>query len=252
MLAIAIAIAIAIGAAVAAGCGPDTEPGADLAARDRAIESLAGRLGNTLLAPPLHQSLDELLPNVRFNVDSGSPSSLVDSVVVGEIDDATPGRSQIMLEEPDGPLAMVDFEDIRAMVRTVHLSVDVDEEIGSDVVGDRITVGLVIPAEVDPEVTMRGLESMGPVVLFLRDDSVVFDYDDALYSIVGNGTFLGLIGNSGEIDFPVIRRTESSSMPETMFAGVTLDTLREAASGPERVIPMTTPSGGGFPQRSGP
>lgn len=247
---VAIAGAVVFLGTALTGCGREEDPVADPAAREYAVEHLADRVAMISSVPSWSRSIDEMLPNVGFSVDGADPVSLVDSVVVGEINDAAPGRSQVMLEEPDGPLAMVEFENPQAMVRTVHLSVDVAEELGSSVADDRITVGLAIGANVDPEMVMRGLESMGPVLLFLRDDSAVFDYDDSLYSIGGNGTFLGVIGDGGEVDFPIIRRTEGSGVPDRRFVGVTLDALREAASAPERVIPMTTPESG-FPQRSG-
>ncbi len=238
--------------AVLAGCGngsTEVDAGASAASRQYAIDHLVARASAGFRGRPVYQAATELLPNVKFQVDGGAPEPLAEAVVVGEITDAAPGRSQVLFGEDEPDLAMVEFENPRAIARTVHLTVAVDERIGPTEVGDSVGVGLAIDANVDPELIMEGLETLGTVLLFLRDGGPVFEYDPSLYSIMENGGFILTVGPGGELAFPLSGRGEASLTAEerAMFAGLTLADLRDAADAPERVIPISM--AGGIPSR---
>lgn len=240
---------------VVSSCGAEREadPSAaqQAAARTAVVDNLAARIAMTAGFPPLYQSPLELLPNVKFKVDSAPAEALSDAVVTGRITEVEPGVSQVSSGEDS--VALADFEDCRAMARTLHLEVSVDEELGPTDVSGSVRVGLAIGASVDPNEMMAGLESLGQVLLFLSAESAVFDYDPSLYRILENGALLGVVGADGRVEFPVQAQlhVEGSLSPEEMreFSQYTVDDLREAAAEPERVISLSTPAGGGPPVR---
>lgn len=127
-------------AAVTGACGNDDSIDS-AAARRYAIDHLTARAGSTSRIT-FYESVNELLPSVSFRVDSQPPKPLVAAVVVGKVIAVEPGRGFVVdgVDGIDG--RAVDFSDPKALWRTVHLTIAVQERLGQDERRETVKVGL--------------------------------------------------------------------------------------------------------------
>jgi hypothetical protein len=193
---------------------------------------LKARQGATGRVQPF-TSLTGLLENVDYRMPGRPTGPLTEAVVVGEVVDVEPGRG-FRVEGDDAPGGIeTDFDDPRALWRTVHVSVAA-ESVVSGTVGEQLLVGFAF----DPDVPIAQVEadfrSFGRILLFLNR-SPVFAYDPSVYGTVFDGGLLGLVDDGGDIQLPVLEDTEEADLLE---GASTVDELREAAKQPRRVIEL--------------
>lgn len=235
---------------VASACGSDAararEPSqVDLRAT---VEHLSGRadMGDRLLP---YASFEEILPNVSYRYDDEEPFRFSESLLVGEVVGAAPGRGRKQAaderESPDG--VVTEFRDPAAVSRTLHLEVAVHRVLaGPELPRKVVRVGLAIGANVDPDVVVRGLRALGTIALPLTKSSPVFSYDTDLYSIVQDGALVVSVGEDGTLDLPFKPGAEGREFLGNLQ---TLDDLQNSAASPARELRFETV--GGAPRRIG-
>ncbi len=179
-------------------------------------------------------SLAEFLPNTQYLVPDGNLVRLSDAVVVGHVTSVSPGRA-FHYSDDEHATTEVSFDDPRAMWRTAHAEVAVTEVLSGQVEVGTIVVGVGVGPSFD--VLAAGLPALGDLLLVLDSSSAVYDYDPALWSVAEDQAVLAEIGSDGRLTFPAL---EPSRAEQFVAANPTLDSLREAARQPARVVPFET------------
>lgn len=159
-------------------------------------------------APP---TIINLLPNARYSVEGEAPSPdpPTELAVVGTVVEVVPGAAMDDGESHPERAYQVQWDSERADWKTVHLHIDVEEEIAGEAPAD-LVVGLSTSPDVDVADMARQLRGLGRVVLLLRDGGAVFDYDDSLYAIPLDGGRGGTPGGRGRGAVPRPRTSEVS------------------------------------------
>ena len=204
---------LVLGILLPASCGSDGE----------ALEHIAHRADSGSRVRP-YSSLIELRDLVIERKESGVGN---ESVVVGTITEVSRGGS-FSWDVNDTTDTVVKtqypFGDDRAMVHTIHLTVDVSEVIAPPSKKNigTITVGLAVDSEIGFDSVENDYSDLGTVVLFLTQ-SAVFDYEPGIYGIFEGGALMGVLKNDGTLRFPTLLE------PEVLLGGnrtIALDTLR--------------------------
>lgn len=189
----------------------------------------AGAAGSRAVAA---DSLVEFLPNTQFLARNGALVTLSDAVVVGHVTSVVPGRAFHYSDEAHSTTE-VPFDDPRAMWRTAHAEVVVTEVLAGQVTEGTIRVGVGVPPSFD--VLAAGLPALGDLVLFLDSSSPVYDYEPGLWSVAFDGEAMAEVEPDGRLSLPAV---EPYFAERWLAVTPTLDSLREAARQPVRVLPF--------------
>lgn len=205
-----------------AGCG-GTGPGA--------IEALAARQQSGT-GSSVFRDVSELTVNHLYQVGDKTPAPVTTAVIRGRIAEVAQGRAFAVPggDAPDGTLT--DFDDGDAQWRTFHLTVNVAEAISGDVPGAAVVVGLAFGPAAELDTVRKDLLAMGEMVFFL-ERSPVFGYDPTVYGIVGDGSLLATVSETGQLALPVLDSERERSL---LSRGGTLTELRAIAKEPPVVI----------------
>lgn len=188
----------------------------------------------------------EVLPNATLRASDRDYRSISELVVLGKVAEVQPGVSRAWLEvdpetgEERETMIALPFNDPTAQSTTVHLVFQITEVIGIDesevplvTAGQEVSVGLALGPQVDLEQVSGDFSDLGEIVLFLTDDTRVFDYQPGLWKILEDGAFIGVIDRKGRLTFPAMDPSASAAL---VPAGLTLPNLRREAQLPERVV----------------
>jgi hypothetical protein len=190
--------------------------------------------------------LIDYLPNVSTE---GAPEvPVLDTVVVGEVVDAEEGTAFKLPEgeppegAPNDGQTEVPFDSDEADWQTIHATVKVSQDLGEDPQeSDFVTVGFAIDPSIDAALFMEGLRSLGPAVFFASSDNAVFDYDETVNGVDGQGTMVATVGQDGTLALPFM----TDALAEEFLAdSPDLDALIEASQTPARTIAW--PNSGGL------
>lgn len=245
--------------AVLSGCGsPEPEYGSAAvatAASAYASDVMLARLAASSRAPSPWRSLDELLGNVAFRTDGGPARPLTDLAVVGPVVAVDEGYGFVPIERGVAPAgkvvgdgAEVAFHDPRALWRTLHLRVRVEEVLSGDAKpGQEIEVGMSLgdAKHVDAARFAQGMRDLGRAVWFLTDHSPAFAYDRKLFADLEDGSLITPIDADGRLSTPF---ADAGGGAGALTKTPTLASLRSAALEPERVLELHT-TRDGFAQR---
>ena len=223
--------AVGVDGGAAAEAGVDTEA---LAQAYRDLMANAGGAGSRAIDP---ESLVEYLPNRQYLVRNGNVVTLSDAVVVGNVTSVSPGRAFYAPEDDDTVSIEVPFDDPRAMWRTVHAEVAVSEVLAGRVPDATVVFGLSVAPQTAFDVMADGLPALGEMVFFLDVDSAVFDYESGIDRVADDGAIMAEIGPDGRLTLPAV---EPDRAPRLLALTPTLDSLREVAGEPARVVPLET------------
>lgn len=214
----------------------------DAAARRYLVESTRSRLAAASWYK-WYTNLAEALPNARYHAGDKEPVPVTELLVLGEIIDVTEGVGFWPAGKPDSAtdVRQVDFDDERAMWRTLHLTVRVDREVDSDG-GPKVDEVRVVWT-IDGRAYGRGdgdeqlptiktaLRELGPVVMLLQHNATA-DYGPNLLAIVEGGALLATVADDGSISFPFMDPGED----ETFRDGIrTVEDLFSEARKPATV-----------------
>jgi hypothetical protein len=250
----ALALALA-----GAGCGGDTGSADAVSAPDQAqsapetcgegasdadyalnaLRTRAGSASGGFVA----ESLSDFLPNALHESD-GDPRPIFDRVVVGEIVEASNGVGFSLPASPEqesGPndgQTQVPFDSAEADWQTVHAEIAVETDL-ADPGGSpptSVVAGFVIDPCLDETRFRNGLMSLGPAVYFLSSESAVFDYDDGVSGVGGNGTLVATIDGTEALALPML----SEQIEERFLASTpTMSALMDAANAEEHIVTGT-------------
>lgn len=248
-------IAIALGAALLAvtGCGgasdlavadgaPPVEsvaprPTASPEARRAVAEVLsrASRIGAPGVGGRAFDDIVHLLRNFRL-VRDGTSLRASERVVVGRVVAVEAGPGFIDGEEiADGvvtPRRKVAFDDPASAYGSVHLEVEVLEQLGSSADDARqVRVGLAVNPGTRVELLNEGFVAAESWVFFLDEGGPLFDYDPSLFASASNGRFVT------EVVGDELRLAGFDKRGERYWLRTvdTLSELRKAAERPETV-----------------
>ncbi|MGH9021569.1 MAG: hypothetical protein ACRDV9_00455 [Acidimicrobiia bacterium] len=180
-----------------------------------------------------------MFPQIQYQPPGKSTAApITDQVIVGRIAEVTRGVGRA----PDGGDGkQVDFDDPKAISKTVHLTIAQEQTWPAASQRDNLEVGFAIGGKSDFEMTRAGLKALGRVVLFLHRGSPVFDYKENLLGIHWNGGMIATISDNGALALPFLE----SPIDNQLLTGVdTLDKLTDHSDDPERVIRITREEGG--------
>lgn len=206
------------------------DPGAAAQALRESLANAGGGGARAVVA----DSLVEFLPTTQFLGRDGVPFTLADAVVVGHVTRVSPGRAFHYSDE-EHSTTEVPFDDPRAMWRTAHAQVTVTEVLGGQVRAGTIVVGFGAGPSFD--VLAAGLPALGELVLVLDASSAVYDYEPGIWSVAEDGAALAEIGSDGGLTLPAL---EPDRAAQFLAQTPTLDSLRDAARQPARVLPFET------------
>lgn len=179
-------------------------------------------------------SIGRLLSNTEYKMPGDPARPLTEAVVIGEVVDVVPGRG-FRVEGNDAPGGLeTEFDDPRALWRTVHVSVQVDTLLSGAVKESPVVVGFAFDPSTSFEDVEEQFRSIGEVLLFLNR-SPVFAYDDLVYGTVMDGALLGVIGEDDNIQLPVLENDEEAGL---LKGASTLEQLRAAGQEPHQVIQL--------------
>lgn len=149
-----------------------------------------------------YSSYWHLLPNVSTRRPGGSVAPISNRFVVGTVSNVSEGKAYRASGKGQQELR---FADPSADWRTVHMTVAVEEEVGTkQALGKSATVhvGLAISGSSDALRIMSGLESTGRVALPLLRKSPVFSYNPRLLAIAEDGMLLATVDATGKLSLP--------------------------------------------------
>lgn len=240
-------IAAIVAVALLQGCGGTGDPGSvdpgektssdsdGTESADYVIDVMRQRAqtGGSVSA---YDSLAGALPTVAYRSVDGGLGRASSSVVIGRFESANAGRGFIDEIESDG-VTEVAFDDPAAHWRTIHARFTQTEVLaGADHASNRsMILGFAVGTAIDASRFGESLHALGDVLVFVRDDSPVFDYDPGLLSVAENGMLVAVIDESGGLDLPFA----SPSRTQSLLAEVpTLEQLRVAAQGSETIVEL--------------
>ena len=186
----------------------------------------------------LSTRLIDYLPNV--SVEGAPAVPVLDTVVVGEVVDAEEGTAFKLPEgeppegTPNDGQTEVPFHSAEADWQTIHATVKVSQDLGENPKeSELVTVGFVIYPSTDAALFMDGLRSLGPAVFFASSSNAVFDYDEAVNGVDGQGTMVATVADDGTLALPFMSEALTS---EFLADSPTLDALIRASQTPDRTI----------------
>lgn len=234
---------LAMAAIALSACG-----GSDgsIAASDRqyVFESFATRADSAAYSV-YPDGVSGLLPNVKYidtNPVRKPPVRLSDPIIVGRVESVEDGQALTWPDEsawerdhPGEPYkdtpTVLPFDDKQAMIRTLLITVSVQERIDPGPKPEVVPVEVVFDGNLDIGVARSGLESLGTVLLFLVEGDL-FQQEKDIFRIAYDGEMLATVGGSGQVRFPAMGERDSQ-----FRGGVnTLSDLRRAARAEERFI----------------
>ena len=186
----------------------------------------------------ISKRLVDYLPNV--SVEGAPAVAVLDTVVVGEVVDAEAGAAYKLPEgdppdrAPNDGQSEVPFDSVEADWKTIHATVKVSQDLSeAPQESEFVTVGFAIAPSIDAALFMDGLHRMGPAVFFASSDNAVFDYDETVSGVAGEGTLVATVGQEGTLALPFIT---DALADEFLSDSPDLDTLIQASLGPARTI----------------
>lgn len=242
---IPVAVALLCVSSVVSGCSlsehssSNSSVASDRQARAYVVRLLHNRYDAVKRIVP-YQKLSEVLPNTEFKAPGRPVQVYSDVVVRGQIVDVSPGYGFVTQHQDDPSGTQADFDDPDAAWATVHLTLEVVEQLDSDsnpsTPGTPATlqVGYAVAPGVDVQTLEAGFRALGDVVLPL-EKSPVFDYDPELYGIVADGGLLATL-QDGRLSLPALE----DSAEQVMLGNGETDTYSELvaeASEPVETIP---------------
>jgi hypothetical protein len=199
---------------------------------NRADNDILGRVYNTL---------DEVLPNVEYVRTDGTKGPVATLAVVGRIVSVDKGAGWYAPGDDAASGTQVDFDDNRAEWWAVHARVQVDHAIASEAPEGDLRVHLPSRGPNDFEMFEAGLKALGTVVLFLRNDATVTEYDPELWSVIEEeGVLLATVGANESLELPLMPDRRER---ELLVGLARLTDLEQKAATP-RTIPLVQVNGG--------
>jgi hypothetical protein len=231
-------IVIALSACAQGGttvAASSTEPSAS-EARAHLVSVMQGR-GQIADRVVLYRAYWEVMPNVRFDRGPLGVAPFASRALVGTVSRVDKGRGfTSALVEDKEVTTEVGFDSPGAMWRTLHLTLEIAEELGVAEARDAsVGIGLAVGEGDDFALLRDGLVGLGTVVLPLFSGSPVFSYDRSLLTIVEDGGLLATVGGDGVLRLPFEADTVRSQ--QLLIETPTLDDLRQYAARPSRVLP---------------
>lgn len=244
----AVVVAIALGLSAAstlAGCGEAPQQSTGAEARHYAFDVMAAGMRNATVLPMPYKNLSGALPNRLYDVtgSAAAPQSMTAAVIVGDVTSVTKGYGYYMPngDAPSG--TQTSFDDERALWRTVHATVAVDDVLGqasgavigqepSGDVGSSVQVRLPIYPGQAFEEYKQGLESIDSAVFFL---SVGSGQKGEPEYVPTQGNLIATI-DDGSLALPVVDEGSEGASTDLLDGVRTLADLQEAAATPTRII----------------
>lgn len=172
------------------------------------------------------------MPQMRYIIDGGAPTSMANAYVVGDVVAVEPGASfrwTFQGEDGDGPEVMheLDFNAEDAQATTVHLVVrveraivdpDQDDDVHEAVsVGSTVTLAVFLGAAIDLEsVRSELLEQPTRLAALVNEGTTLFDYAEDLWAVSMDGEYLGRVRDD-LVEFPAERYEGGPEEPEGGF-----------------------------------
>ena len=208
---------------------------------DGAASILADRVNGSMASySNVPTTIAEALPTTRYvsavNLDSGTFSDLV---VTGRFTGWQRGVATVWPAGGGDSGTEVDWDDDAADTRTILLTFTVDSTVAAAEgvsAARELTVRVPLDGGVRPGDVGDGLTGAGETVVFLRhpsNPSVA-----RLWSIAGDGGFVGTIDDAGSVTMGVIERADDTSWLSALVPdvdGLTIDALRDDAMHPTTV-----------------
>lgn len=161
----------------------------------------------------LYSDITDLLKNTKLEVPGQGCRPLMQDVVVGRVSSVEQGFGFFATEVDDADISIrTDFDDARALWKTIHLRVDVVDRLDpkDSTSAATVEVGLAVGSEASFAELKDGLMGSGSFVFFLAR-SPVFDYDPPRLSIARDGALLTAIDN-GKLSVPALHQDEEERL----------------------------------------
>ena len=193
---------VAVVTLVLGGCGGSE----DAESADYAVDLMRQRL-DVAGGSTAHDSLLGALPNTVYRGADGTSAPVSVSVVLGRVQRAEAGRAFVADDVGEAErVSDAAFDDPAAEWVTVHTRFAQDEVVvGTDLAEDgSLTLAIAAAPGIDPATFGESLYALGTVVVFIDRDSPVFDYEQGLLSIAGDGAMVADGDEEGNMMLPFV------------------------------------------------
>lgn len=222
---------LCVAALLSAGCASETNQTGGH--EQQSVDVLAEMRGRHEAADRVipFETIGALLENTEYQFGDEPPAPLTEAVIVGTVSDVQPGRG-FVVEGNDAPGGTEsDFDDPKALWRTVHVLVEVESVLSGSVDGSPVMVGFVFGPDTPFEAIKDRFMSWGRVGLFLNR-TPVFSYDPSVYGTVLDGDLLALVDDKGRLDLPVLSGDEEAAY---LRGASTVNELKARGDEPKKV-----------------
>ena len=126
--------------------------------------------------------------------------------VSGRFTSVEPGIGMRWEEAADSDrMIVLKYGDPDAVVESVHFTFEISDRLAPHTARaqSEVTVGVTFDAGFDFDQIEKDYLGLGEVVLFL-EQSPVFAYQPGVYGILDNGLMVGVVDDSGGVEFPLV------------------------------------------------
>lgn len=184
--------------------------------------------------PGLYRTVDEMLPNVKYQMPTGELLTVSDFAVLGRITSVAKGKG-FRIEGDDAPGGITtDYDDKRARWWTAHATVAVEKGIGGSAPSE-IRVLFQSPRPEQFAIFKAGLEALGRVVLFIDRRTPLNDYDPSVFvTAIYRGPVVATVAEDGSLALPLLEGDHAATL---LARTPTIAALEEAGAVP-RIVPI--------------
>ncbi|HEX2040874.1 MAG TPA: hypothetical protein VHF47_14205 [Acidimicrobiales bacterium] len=210
---------------------------------------LKARTSGAMRLDTWNETLADVLPNVEYRRSDGVVHPLSDLAVVGTVTAVEKGRAftipGCVVTKPGALVGDCDapggtpapFDAPNGLWWSIHATVTVERSIGSSQSPDQVKVALPLDDPAKFDLMAAGLKGLGRVVMFLKANSPLVEYEPSLYIVHRDGGYIATVAADGTLKLPML---ESEQASEQLVQTPKLTDLESRGRAPLRTVDVAT------------